>query len=75
MDEIPKALRRKLHWMEVENMSEVLEIALLEKPKATERAKNSVIERVAKTTKKKPWKRRDRPQAKSPRERSLVIRP
>jgi ATP-dependent Lon protease len=75
LDEIPKPLRRKLHWLEVKNMSEVLTTALLEKPKATERAKNSVIERIAKTTKKKPWKRRGRPHAKSHRERSLVIRP
>jgi ATP-dependent Lon protease len=75
LDEIPKALRRKLHWMDVKNMSEVLKVALLERKKATHHAKNSVSESLATTTKKKTWKRRRRPQAKSQRERSVLIRP
>ena len=75
LDEIPKALRRKLHWLEAKNMSEVLQVALLERPRGRDRTRHAVVEAIARSTKKKPWKKRSKPQPKSQRERSVFIRP
>jgi len=75
LDDIPKALRRKLHWIEVKNMSEVLKVALLKRPRVEDRARKGALETIAKSKNKKLWKRRAKPQAKSHRERSVFIRP
>jgi len=75
IDEIPKALRRKLHWVEAKNMSEILKVALLAKPKESDGTKKTLTQSIARSMKKKLWKRRGKLRAKSQRERSVFIRP
>src|SRR5213080_3634088 len=40
LDEIPKPLRRKLHWVIAENMSDVLQIALLDRQNGARKTKH-----------------------------------
>ncbi len=74
LDEIPKVLRRKLHWISAQNMSDVLNVALLDRPNGNRRTKTSAAAPNA-TARKKRSKRRVRPQRESPREKSVPLRP
>ncbi|MPZ75962.1 MAG: endopeptidase La [Deltaproteobacteria bacterium] len=75
VDEIPKALRRKLHWVAAKNMSEVLKTALLDKPSSTKLAQNASGKAKLRGSKNKSVKRRGKPLPKNRRERSLPLRP
>ncbi len=74
LDEIPKVLRRKLLWIGAQNMSDVLNVALLDRPNGNRRTKTSAAAPNA-TARKKTSKRRVRPQRESPREKSVPLRP
>jgi ATP-dependent Lon protease len=75
LDEIPKPLRRKLRWVIAQNMSEVLEVALLAKetngprPRAGRKLQSGTKSK----TRKSPLRPR-RPARKHPRERSVPLR-
>ena len=73
LDEIPKPLRRKLHWVIAENMSDVLQIALLDKQNGAHKTKH-VSAPKTKSRKGKSLKR-ERPLRKNHRERSIPLRP
>jgi len=73
LDEIPKPLRRKLHWVIAENMSDVLKIALLDRQNGARKTKR-VSAPKTKSTKGKSLKR-ERPLRKNHRERSIPLRP
>jgi ATP-dependent Lon protease len=68
LDDIPKALRRKLHWVVAQNMSDVLNSALLPKPPAKS------VEKV-RVRRIKPLKEGEEPVPKNRRERSIPLRP
>jgi ATP-dependent Lon protease len=73
LDEIPKPLRRKLHWVIAQNMSEVLKTALMHPQNSA-----YVARRTVKKTKIKlatSLKRRAKALRKSHRERPLPLRP
>jgi ATP-dependent Lon protease len=73
LDEIPKVLRRKLQWVLAETMSDVLKIALLDKPTVKKRAKGmgeGVRARRARLS-----KRGEKPLQKNRRDRSIPLRP
>jgi ATP-dependent Lon protease len=72
LDEIPKGLRRKLHWVIANNMSDVLHAALLYKHNDNGRLARSSVER--KAVKGKNVKRRPKPLRKNNRERPALIR-
>ena len=71
LDEIPKVLRRKLNWVLAKNMSDVLSVALMERPKGS--SKSSATERGKGILPRQPLVAK--PLRKSQRERSLPIRP
>src|SRR5436309_1302312 len=73
LDEIPKPLRRKLHWVIAENMSDVLQIALLDRQNGARKTKH-VSAPKTKSSKGKSLKR-GRPLRKNHRERSIPLRP
>ena len=73
LDEIPKPLRRKLHWVIAENMSDVLQIALLDRQNGAGKTKH-VSAPKTKSRKGKSLKR-GRPLRKNHRERSIPLRP
>ena len=73
LDEIPKPLRRKLHWVIAENMSDVLQIALLDRQNGARKTKH-VSAPKTKSRKGKSLKR-GRPLRKNHRERSIPLRP
>jgi len=73
LDEIPKPLRRKLHWVVAKNMSEVLKTALLHPQNGAYRARG--IMGKAKVSRSTQLKRRARALRKSHRDRSLPLRP
>ena len=73
LDEIPKPLRRKLHWVIAENMSDVLQIALLDRQNGARKTKH-VSAPKTKSRKGKSLKR-ERPLRKNHRERSIPLRP
>ncbi len=73
LDEIPKPLRRKLHWVIAENMSDVLQIALLDRQNGARKTKH-VSAPKTKSSKGKSLKR-ERPLRKNHRERSIPLRP
>jgi len=73
LDEIPKPLRRKLHWVIAENMSDVLQIALLDRQNGAGKTKH-VSAPKTKSRKGKSLKR-ERPLRKNHRERSIPLRP
>jgi ATP-dependent Lon protease len=73
LDEVPKSLRRKLRWIVVKNMSEVLKMALLPEPGQARRAAYANTSKTKLRTRKgKPWKRNERPLR---RERPLPFLP
>ena len=71
LDEIPKVLRRKLNWVLAKNMSDVLSVALMERPKGS--SKSSARERGKGILPRQQLIAK--PLRKSQRERSLPIRP
>jgi hypothetical protein len=73
LEEIPKPLRRKLHWVVANNMSEVLKIALLQPHHTAYGERRSV--KNAKVRLTTPLKRGAKARRKNPRERSIPLRP
>jgi len=73
LEEIPKPLRRKLHWVIAKNMSEVLKTALLHPQNTAYRERRSV--KKAKPRLSTPVRRRAKALRKNPRERSIPLRP
>jgi ATP-dependent Lon protease len=69
LDEVPKSLRRRLRWIVVNNMSDVLKIALLAGHNGARRAAHT------EASKTRPWKRSEKSLRKSQRERSIPLRP
>jgi ATP-dependent Lon protease len=72
LDEIPKSLRRRLHLIVAKNMSDVLKVALLQKPKIPTplRPKSG-----SKSERRRVLKRRERSLRKRSGERSLTLVP
>jgi ATP-dependent Lon protease len=72
LDEIPKSLRRRLHLIVAKNMSDVLKVALLKKPKIPTplRPKSG-----SKSERRRVLKRRERSLRKRSGERSLTLVP
>jgi ATP-dependent Lon protease len=76
LDEVPKSLRRRLRWIVVKNMSDVLKIALLPEQSRARRAASAVASKTKLRTRKGgPWKRSERPLRKNHRERSIPLLP
>ena len=75
LDEIPKPLRRKLHWIVAKNMSEVLKTALLDPQSSSRTAGGTTARTKHKTSQATQLKRRARALRKSHRDRSLPLRP
>ena len=76
LDEVPKSLRRRLRWIVVKNMSDVLKIALLPKQNHARRAASTVTSKTKpRILKGRPWKRSARPLRKNQRERSIPLLP
>ena len=76
LDEVPKSLRRRLRWIVVKNMSDVLKIALLPEQSRAHRATSAVASKTKLRTRKGgPWKRSERPLRKNQRERSIPLLP
>jgi ATP-dependent Lon protease len=76
LDEVPKSLRRRLRWIVVKNMSDVLKIALLPEQSRARRAASAVASNTKLRTRKGgPWKRSERPLRKNQRERSIPLLP
>ena len=76
LDEVPKSLRRRLRWIVVKNMSDVLKIALLPEQSRARRAASAVASKTKSRTRKRgPWKRSERPLRKNQRERSIPLLP
>ncbi len=71
LDEIPKQLRRKLRFVPAQNMSDVLNVALLGKKRAAG-VLNS--ERKSKSAKRKRWKSREKSAERVRRERTIPLR-
>jgi ATP-dependent Lon protease len=74
LDEIPKPLRRKLHWIVAKNMSEVLKTALLDRQNSARTARGTTAKTKLKTS-RSTLKRRAKALRKRNRERSLLLRP
>jgi ATP-dependent Lon protease len=72
LDEIPKALRRKLNWVVVQNMSDVLKSALLNKSPAKKPVKSVEKVRIRHISSSKGS---EKPVPKNRRERSIPLRP
>ncbi len=76
LDEIPKVLRRRLRWIVVKNMSDVLRIALLAGHNGARRVAHTVASKMRpRKSKGRPWKRSEKSLRKSQRERSIPLRP
>ena len=75
LDEIPKALRRKLNWVCAQNMADVLKVALVDKKTATQFAKDAHANAKVKVSKSRSLKRREKTLRKNRRERSIPLRP
>jgi ATP-dependent Lon protease len=73
LDEIPKALRRKLDWVLAESMSDVLKSALLDKSSAKKRARG--LGEKMRARRGRLSKRGEKPLQKNRRERSVPLRP
>ncbi len=71
LDEIPKQLRRKLRFVLAQNMSDVLDVALIGKKRAAG-VLNS--ERKSKSAKRKQWKSREKSAERVRRERTIPLR-
>jgi Lon protease (S16) C-terminal proteolytic domain len=76
LGDIPKALRRRLRWVIVKNMSEVAKIALLARENSAGRAARSdTTRRPIKSSKRRSWKRGEKSPQKNQRERPVPLRP
>ena len=76
LDEVPKSLRRRLRWIVVKNMSDVLKIALLAGHNGARRAAHTVASKMPpRRTKGRLWKRSEKLLRKRQRERSIPLRP
>ena len=76
LDEIPKVLRRRLRWIVVKNMSDVLRIALLSGHNGPRRVANTLTSKMPpRRSRRRPWKRSEKSLRKSQRERSIPLRP
>lgn len=71
LDEIPKQLRRKLRLVLAQNMSDVLDVALIGKKRAAG-VLNS--ERKSKSAKRKQWKSREKSAERVRKERTIPLR-
>jgi ATP-dependent Lon protease len=72
LDEIPKALRRKLQWVVANNMSEVLNVSLLGKQSANGASKRSLLDQRKSTTRQ--LKRKPKGVWKKTRDKAVPIR-
>ena len=76
LGEIPKSLRRKLRWVVAQNMSDVLQIALLERETRSTRSRAGINLRAAiKSNGRKSAPRVKRAIRKQHRERSFLLSP
>jgi len=74
LNEIPKALRRKLNWVCAQNMADVLNVALVDKKTAAQSAKQADA-KTNQISKSRLSKARRKPLRKGRRERSIPLRP
>jgi ATP-dependent Lon protease len=75
MDEIPKALRRKLHWVLANNMSDVLKTALLNGKRGGKETRRVAAAKTKLGAAKGKLRRGARPLPKSHGDRSIPLRP
>jgi ATP-dependent Lon protease len=76
LDEIPKPLRRKLHWIIAKNMSDVLKTALLDRQNGARITKHmSAPKTKLRNRPGTQLKRRERALRKGHRDRSFPLRP
>jgi ATP-dependent Lon protease len=75
MDEIPKALRRKLHWVLANNMSDVLKTALLNGKRSGKETRRVAAAKTKLGAAKGKLRRGARPLPKSHGDRSIPLRP
>ncbi len=75
MDEIPKALRRKLHWVLANNMSDVLKTALLNGKRNAKETRRAAAAKMKLGSAKGKLRRGARPLPKSHGDRSIPLRP
>jgi len=75
MDEIPKALRRKLHWVLANNMSDVLKTALLNGKRNAKETRRAAAAKTNLSSAKGKLRRGARPLPKSHGDRSIPLRP
>ncbi|MBI3065066.1 MAG: endopeptidase La [Deltaproteobacteria bacterium] len=75
MDEIPKALRRKLHWVLANNMSDVLKTALLNGKRNAKETQRAAAAKTKLGSAKGKLRRGARPLPKSHGDRSIPLRP
>lgn len=75
LDEVPKALRRKIHWVIAKTMSDVLKVALLDREKAPAQRPGVALRKKTQMAKLKAARRAARSFRKNHRDRSLPLRP
>jgi ATP-dependent Lon protease len=75
MDDIPKALRRKLHWVLAKNMSDVLKNALLNGKRDAKETRRAAAAKMKLGAAKGKLKRGARPLPKSHGDKSIPLRP
>jgi ATP-dependent Lon protease len=75
MDDIPKALRRKLHWVLAKNMSDVLKSALLNGKRDAKETRRAAAAKMKLGSAKGKLGRGARPLPKSHGDRSIPLRP
>jgi len=75
MDDIPKALRRKLHWVLANNMSDVLKTALLNGKRDAKDTRRAAAAKMKLGAAKGKLRRGARPLPKSHGDRSIPLRP
>jgi ATP-dependent Lon protease len=75
LDEVPKVLRRKIHWVVAKNMSDVLEAALMDKEKSPAKTRSVEVKKSTLATKRKIARLRARSLRKNQRDRGLPLRP
>jgi ATP-dependent Lon protease len=74
LDEVPKALRRKMKWVVAKNMSDVLKVALMGRQKSPAKER-SLAGKTSAALRRKAGKRNTRSIRKNHRDRSLPLRP
>jgi len=75
MDDIPKALRRKLHWVLAKNMSDVLKNALLNGKRDAKESRRAAAAKLKLGSAKGKLRRGARPLPKSHGDRAIPLRP